>query len=146
MPVYDLDPSVIADFATKRGSFQTTYGSNMAATNYQSFRTGQEYDANFAEQTKKWDQGAGQIGGSFRKRGLFGGGSMRRANRDYTQARQFEFTQLANQQKDKMFGYDQQRNTYNNQYYSGMQDLGNQEATARGKIAAQLRGETIPTF
>lgn len=137
-----LDPSQIANYAAQRGRLQTTYGSNTAMLNWQRQNTVRDHDLNWAEQTQKWDQGAAQIPGAFSQRGMLGSGMMKRAKRQFTQSRQSEFGQLANQYNDAKSGYDMQQTNYNNAYWNDMQDSGNQEYMARAGIAANLRGET----
>lgn len=137
---YDLNPDEVLSYGNRRRTALSSWGNQTAQIDLASKNADQGYAQRVASGTRSWNQGRTRLPGSFIRRNLMNSGIYGRGLQDFNTARNESFGQLAQDYYNQKAQYGVQRNAIDQQYYSQMMDIGEQERLRRAGIAAQLQG------
>lgn len=137
---YDLNPDEVLAYGNRRRAALSSWGNQTAQIDLASKNADQGYGQRVASATRSWDQNRSRLPGSFIRRNLMNSGLYGRGLREFNTAKDESFGQLAQDFYNQKAQYGLQRGAIDQQYYSQMMDIGEQERLRRAQIAGQLQG------
>lgn len=137
---YDLNPDEVLSYGNRRRAALSSWGNQTAQIDLASKNADQGYSQRVAGATRSWNQGRSRLPGSFIRRNLMNSGLYGRGLQDFNTARNESFGQLAQDFYNQKAQYGMQRNAIDQQYYSQMMDIDEQERFRRAQKAAELQG------